>query len=49
MLSDRIIVLTSRPAHVLGVFEVPLQRQHRNTQAMGDLLRSFNEEFPGLT
>ena len=49
MLSDRIIVLSPRPAHVLGVFDVRLPRQYRNPQAMSDLLRSFNEKFPGVT
>ena len=49
MLSDRIIVLSPRPAHVLGVFDVRLPRQHRNPQVMSDLLRSFHLKFPGLT
>jgi NitT/TauT family transport system ATP-binding protein len=46
MLSDRIIVLSPRPAHVLGVFDVRLPRQYRNRQVMSDLLRSFHEKFP---
>jgi NitT/TauT family transport system ATP-binding protein len=49
MLSDRIIVLSSRPAHVLGVFDVRLERQYRNAQVMSDLLRSFHQKFPGVT
>jgi NitT/TauT family transport system ATP-binding protein len=49
MLSDRIIVLSPRPAHVLGVFDVRLPRQHRNPQVMGDLLRSFHQKFPDVT
>ncbi|RUU12254.1 ATP-binding cassette domain-containing protein [Mesorhizobium sp. USDA-HM6] len=48
-LSDRIIVLSPRPAHVLGVFEVRLRRENRDRQAMVDLLRSFFEKFPGAT
>jgi NitT/TauT family transport system ATP-binding protein len=49
MLSDRIIVLSPRPAHVLGVFDVRLPRQSRNAQVMSDLLRSFHQKFPGVT
>ena len=48
MLSDRIIVLSPRPAHVLGVFDVRLPRQYRNRQVMSDLLRSFYGKFPHL-
>src|SRR5690606_33475300 len=39
-LSDRIIVLSSRPGHVVGVFDVRLPRQYRTPQAMSDLARS---------
>ncbi|TIX69796.1 MAG: ABC transporter ATP-binding protein, partial [Mesorhizobium sp.] len=49
MLSDRIIVLAQRPAHVLGMFDVKLPRQNRNSQVMSDLLRSFHQKFPGVT
>ena len=49
MLSDRIIVLSPRPAHVLGVFDVRLPRQYRNPQVMSDLLRSFHQKFPDVT
>lgn len=48
MLSDRIIVLSSRPAHVLGVFDVRLPRHYRSPQVMSDLLRSFHQKFPGV-
>jgi NitT/TauT family transport system ATP-binding protein len=48
MLSDRIIVLSSRPAHVLGMFDVRLPRHYRNPQVMSDLLRSFHQKFPGV-
>ncbi|MGB3388052.1 MAG: ATP-binding cassette domain-containing protein [Pseudaminobacter sp.] len=48
MLSDRIIVLSARPAHVLGYFDVRLPRQNRNPQVMSDLARSFNQKFPGV-
>jgi NitT/TauT family transport system ATP-binding protein len=47
MLSDRIIVLSPRPAHVLGVFDVRLPRENRNPQVMSDLLRSFHAKFQG--
>jgi NitT/TauT family transport system ATP-binding protein len=49
MLSDRIVVLSPRPAHVLGLFDVRLPRQYRNPQVSSDLLRSFHAKFPGLT
>lgn len=48
MLSDRIIVLSARPAHVLGMFDVRLPRQNRNPQVMSDLARSFHQKFPGV-
>ncbi len=48
MLSDRIVVLSPRPAHVIGVFDVRLPREHRSPQVMSDLLRSFHERFPDL-
>ncbi|GLS29020.1 NitT/TauT family transport system ATP-binding protein [Mesorhizobium albiziae] len=47
MLSDRIIVLSPRPAHVVGYFDVRLPRHNRNPQVMEDLLRSFHQKFPG--
>ncbi|MFI0848635.1 ABC transporter ATP-binding protein [Mesorhizobium sp. IMUNJ 23232] len=47
MLSDRIIVLSERPAHVVGYFDVRLPRENRNPTVMGDLVRSFYEKFPG--
>jgi NitT/TauT family transport system ATP-binding protein len=48
LLSDRIIVLSPRPAHVVGVFDVGVPRQDRNGQAIGALGRSFRRKFPGL-
>jgi len=48
MLSDRIIVLSARPAHVLGTFLIRLPREKRNPQIMSDLQRSFRERFPDL-
>ncbi|PRD41451.1 ABC transporter ATP-binding protein [Phyllobacterium phragmitis] len=46
MLSDRIVVLSDRPAHVIGTFDIKLPRQYRNDQVKLDLLRSFNRKFP---
>jgi NitT/TauT family transport system ATP-binding protein len=46
MLSDRIIVLSPRPAHVVGIFDIRLPRQYRSARVTGDLLRSFHEKFP---
>jgi NitT/TauT family transport system ATP-binding protein len=48
MLSDRIVVLSPRPAHALGVFDVRLPRQYRSPQVMDDLLRSFHQRFPDM-
>jgi NitT/TauT family transport system ATP-binding protein len=48
MLSDRIVVLSPRPAHVRGVFDIKLPRQYRNPQIMSDLLRSFHVRFPDV-
>jgi NitT/TauT family transport system ATP-binding protein len=45
-LSDRIVVLTPRPAHVRGVFDIRLPREHRNRQVVDDLLRAFHIKFP---
>ncbi|MER8375662.1 ATP-binding cassette domain-containing protein [Mesorhizobium sp. M1406] len=47
-LSDRIIVLAPRPAHVLGIFDVRPPRQCRSPEAISDLLRSFHRKFPGV-
>ena len=50
MLSDRIIVLSPRPAHVLGHVRCPAAATI--SQSTGDAatsLRSFHEKFPGWT
>lgn len=46
MLSDKIFVLSNRPAHVVGTFVIRVPREHRNEQVCHDLLRSFHEKFP---
>lgn len=46
MLADRIIVLSPRPAHVVGSFLIRVPRQSRNAQVRSDILRSFQERFP---
>jgi len=48
MLSDRIIVLSQRPGHVRGVFDIRLPRHYRKPQVMSDLMRSFHERFPDV-
>jgi len=48
MLADRIVVLSPRPAHALGMFDVRLPRQYRSPQVMSDLLRSFHQRFPDV-
>ena len=47
MLSDRILVLSDRPAHVIGQFDIVLPRESRNPQVIEDLMRSFHAKFPG--
>ncbi|WP_416798489.1 ABC transporter ATP-binding protein [Ciceribacter azotifigens] len=46
LLADRIIVLSSRPSRVAGVFLVRIPREMRGEQVRSDLLRSFREKFP---
>ena len=46
VLSDRIIVLSPRPAHVLGVFEVPQRRSERSRKVINELMKAFQKEFP---
>jgi NitT/TauT family transport system ATP-binding protein len=48
MLSDRIILLSARPAHALGYFDIRIPRESRNPQVMSDLARSFRQKFPGV-
>jgi NitT/TauT family transport system ATP-binding protein len=44
-LSDRIIVLSQRPAHVLGIFDVAAPRHERGAQALNELVNSFRQKF----
>lgn len=44
-LSDRIVVLTPRPAHVVDTFDVRLPRETRSPQVVADLARAFREKF----
>ncbi|MGV8937316.1 MAG: ABC transporter ATP-binding protein [Allorhizobium sp.] len=46
VLSDKIIVLSARPAHVVGTFLIRVPREKRNEQVRSDLLRAFRERFP---
>ncbi|MCG5480689.1 MAG: ATP-binding cassette domain-containing protein [Ensifer alkalisoli] len=46
LLADRIIVLTPSPAQVLGVFDLRLSREFRDTQALDDLILDFHKRFP---
>jgi NitT/TauT family transport system ATP-binding protein len=49
MLSDRIIVLSARPAGVVGMFDVALPRQQRSPEAIDDLLSLFHRRFAEVT
>ncbi|MGO4439228.1 ABC transporter ATP-binding protein [Rhizobium sp. RAF56] len=46
LLADRIVVMSPRPAHVVGTFLVRIPRQARKVQVLSDLLRSFRQKFP---
>ncbi|TCU11667.1 ABC transporter ATP-binding protein [Rhizobium sullae] len=46
LLADRVIVLSPRPAHVLGIFEVEIARQARDAKALDDLVSDFRTRFP---
>ncbi|OHV78641.1 ABC transporter ATP-binding protein [Ensifer sp. LCM 4579] len=46
LLADRIIVLTPRPAQVLGVFDLRLSREFRDKRALDELVLDFHKRFP---
>ncbi|MCA1367275.1 ABC transporter ATP-binding protein [Bradyrhizobium sp. BRP14] len=46
LLADRIILLSPRPAQVLGIFDVPLERRLRDAPALDNLVLSFHKRFP---
>ena len=46
MLSDKIIVLSQRPSHVVGSFVIRIPREKRSELVRNDLLRAFKEKFP---
>ncbi|APO71317.1 ABC transporter ATP-binding protein (plasmid) [Rhizobium gallicum] len=45
LLADRVIVLSPRPAHVRGIFDVEISRQARHVQALDDLVSDFRTKF----
>jgi len=46
MLSDKIVVLSQRPSHVVGSFVIRIPREKRSELVRNDLLRSFGQKFP---
>ncbi|WP_034885775.1 ABC transporter ATP-binding protein [Ensifer aridi] len=46
LLADRIILLSPRPAQVLGIFDVPLERRLRDAPALDNLVSAFHKRFP---
>lgn len=48
MLCDRILVMSERPGHLRGTFDVKLPRESRSPLIMNDLLRSFHNKFPAM-
>jgi NitT/TauT family transport system ATP-binding protein len=48
-LADRLIILSPRPAHVVGVVDVPLSREERRSARLDSLLKELAERFPSLT
>jgi NitT/TauT family transport system ATP-binding protein len=48
-LADRLIVLSPRPAHVVGVTDVPIPREERRGPALDGLMDAIAGRFPDLT
>jgi NitT/TauT family transport system ATP-binding protein len=48
-LADRLIILSPRPAHVVGIVDVPMPRTERRGAALDALLQELAERFPSLT
>src|SRR5690606_4465746 len=46
LLADRIIVLSPRPAHVRGIFNVESPRDARDTAVIDGLVSEFQDRFP---
>ncbi|TCN24700.1 ABC transporter ATP-binding protein [Sinorhizobium americanum] len=46
LLADRIVVLSPRPAHVLGIFDVGLPRHLREAASLDQLVSEFHTRFP---
>lgn len=46
LLADRIIVLSPRPAHVRGIFNVGNPREARDTAVIDGLVSDFQDRFP---
>jgi NitT/TauT family transport system ATP-binding protein len=48
-LADRLVILSPRPAHVLGTVDVTLPREERRGPALDKLLSNLTARFPSLT
>ncbi|CAD7051563.1 ABC transporter ATP-binding protein [Pseudorhizobium halotolerans] len=48
LLADRIIVLSPRPAKVVGIFNVGLPRPERDADHLDRLVRAFKQQFAGV-
>jgi NitT/TauT family transport system ATP-binding protein len=46
LLADCIVVLSPRPAHVLGIFDVSLPRHLREAASLDQLVLEFHKRFP---
>lgn len=46
LLADRIVVLSPRPAHVLGIFDVGVPRHAREAESLDQLVSEFHKRFP---
>lgn len=49
LLADRIVVLSPRPAHVTGIFEVVVPRIERDAEVLDGLVFEFKDQFPDAT
>jgi NitT/TauT family transport system ATP-binding protein len=48
-LADRLVILSPRPAHVVGIVDIPLSRGERRGLALEALLQDLGARYPSLT
>jgi NitT/TauT family transport system ATP-binding protein len=48
-LADRLVILSPRPAHVVGAVDLPMPREERRGPALDALLQDLATRYPSLT